>query len=258
MSTRLTITRRSRALSIPLALLFASGTAYGAHPLITEDTGTQGAGKTQIEFTSEFVRERDGTKVDGTQLAVVFTRGITDTLDLALTLPWQRLRTHAAGGVATENGLSDVEVTAKWRFFEQGDVSLALKPGLSFPSGDEQRGLGSGRTGASLYLVTSFQPAPWAYHVHAGWRQHRNDLGEHEGIWHFSAAVTRDISPWKLVADFSADRNPAPGTERHPAFVVVGAIYSVRKDLDLDLGYKAGLTVPATDRSLLAGITWRF
>lgn len=245
-------------LALPAALLFASGTTYGAHPLITEDTGTQGTGKTQIEVTSEFGRERDGAHVDTTDLAVVLTRGITDTLDLALALPWQQVRERDSGASTTERGVGDTEIFAKWRFYEQGDLSFALKPSLTLATGDESRGLGAGRTGAALAFIASLQPAPWAFHVQAGWRWNNNKLDERDGLWHASTAVTRDIGPWKLLADIGIERNADPAASRDPAFALIGFIYAVREGLDLDLGYKVGLNDPETDHTVMAGITWRF
>jgi len=243
---------------LPVALLFASGSARAAHPLITEDTGTQGTGKTQVELTSEFGRERDGAHVDTTEVVVVLTRGVTDTLDLALTLPWQRVRERDNGASTTARGVGDTEIFAKWRFYEQGDLSFALKPALVLATGDESRGLGAGRTGAALAFISSLQPAPWGFHFQAGWRLNKNKLEERDGLWHASAAVTRDIGPWKLLADIGIERNADPAASRDPVFALAGFIYAVREGLDVDFGYKFGLNDPETDRTIQAGVTWRF
>lgn len=47
-------------LTISFSLLTVS---YAAHPLITDDTGTQGKGKFQIEVNSEFAYDKE--TVDG-------------------------------------------------------------------------------------------------------------------------------------------------------------------------------------------------
>ncbi|HRT71846.1 MAG TPA: hypothetical protein P5308_10860, partial [Syntrophales bacterium] len=57
--------RNFRFLSVIMLMLAASflpGTpAFAKHPLITDDTGTQGKGRTQLEITGEvgFDREKD-------------------------------------------------------------------------------------------------------------------------------------------------------------------------------------------------------
>jgi len=69
--------RRKRSAALA-ALLFASG-AYGAHPLNTEDTGTQGAGGWQLELNGERSREAG---VRGAQAAALLSYGFIDTVDL--------------------------------------------------------------------------------------------------------------------------------------------------------------------------------
>ena len=44
---------------VVLAVLSSYGTAFGAHPLITDDTGTQGKRKFQLEVNSEFNSEKE-------------------------------------------------------------------------------------------------------------------------------------------------------------------------------------------------------
>ena len=47
------------------AVILTSGTAFAAHPLITDDTGTQGQGKFQLEVNGEFGHDRE--KLDGVE-----------------------------------------------------------------------------------------------------------------------------------------------------------------------------------------------
>jgi uncharacterized membrane protein len=41
-------------LGVVLSIFVLSTTVFAAHPLITDDAGTTGAGKTQIEFNFEY------------------------------------------------------------------------------------------------------------------------------------------------------------------------------------------------------------
>jgi len=43
-----------------------------------------------------------------------------------------------------------------------------------------------------------------------------------------------------------------------PRFMVLGAIYALSEDLDLDFGFKKGLNSAETDRQWGGGLTWRF
>jgi hypothetical protein len=61
---------------------------YSAHPLNTEDTGTQGRGGWQLELNGE--RNRD-EGVRGAHTMAVLSYGIADSADLQVGTPWQDL-----------------------------------------------------------------------------------------------------------------------------------------------------------------------
>ena len=96
-------------------------------------------------------------------------------------------------------------------------------------------------------------------HLHLGYVNYPNKLGEREDLWHasFAAGYTFD-NRLRLVMDLGTGTNPDPAVNEMPAFLIVGLIYPLSKKFDLDVGYKKGLTGPETDRSLLAGATLRF
>ena len=110
------------------AAFVAAAPAYAAHPLITEDTGTQGKGRWQLEANAESTRsDEGGGQVRGFQPAATLSYGVAENIDLQLTQPW--LREKAAGVVV--KGPLDTSVDVKWRFFEKGALGLALKPGVT-------------------------------------------------------------------------------------------------------------------------------
>ncbi|NJN39672.1 MAG: transporter [Gammaproteobacteria bacterium] len=233
--------------------------AHGAHPLLTEDTGTQGQGNFQLELTGERGREStDAGTLRAAQPAAVITYGLAETADLQIGTSYLRLRLDDGAGQTRNAGLSDVTVDVKWRFLERGPWSLALKPGIIIPVGSEARGLGRGSwTGGSL-LVLSYEPGPVAFHSHAGYL-YNNLVGERRSLWHFSGAVTwQATEALRLVADLAYDTNPlaygADGVFR----TVVGAIYSPVKNVDLDIGVQRGYQAPALGVALLAGLTLRW
>jgi hypothetical protein len=160
---------RNTAHSLFLACCLFPAVSQAAHPLITEDTGTQGRGRFQLELTTEHgYRDEDHAAEHERQFAVTFSWGARDDLDVIFTLPYQRVSPQANGGIETHSGISDVGVDAKWRFLENDKLSMALKPGITFPTGDEAVGLGSGKSASSLFLVTTIEPEPWALHLHLG------------------------------------------------------------------------------------------
>ncbi|HUN55298.1 MAG TPA: transporter [Smithella sp.] len=67
---------------------------------------------------------------------------------------------------------------------------MAFKPGISFPTGDDKRGLGAGALGGHLYLIASQELGPWAFHGNLGYIRNENTIDERKDIWHASFAAT--------------------------------------------------------------------
>jgi hypothetical protein len=241
--------------------VLAAGSAFAAHPLITDDTGTQGKGKFQLEVTAEYAHEdEDGTKENSAELATTLSYGAADTVDIVLGVPYQWIRVKEDGSpVLNENGLSDVSIEVKWRFFEQEKFSLALKPGLSLPTGDDKKGLGSGKVNFSAFLIATWDAAPLSVHANLGYLRNENDVAERKNLWHASVgagyAATEKLT---LVGNIGIEQNTDRNVNTHPAFLLGGFIYSISNNFDIDFGLKAALNEPEADYAVLAGIAWRF
>ena len=52
--------------------------------------------------------------------------------------------------------------------------------------------------------------------------------------------------------------NPDVTSDTPLAFINVGVIYELTKNVDLDVGYKYGLTKPAIDYTISGAVTVRF
>ena len=234
--------------------------AQAAHPLLTEDTGTQGRGNSQLELTLDAFRDRlAGVDVRGVQAGAVYSHGVAASTDLQLGLPYLRVRETQDERRTLLSGIGDVSLDLKWRFFERGALSLGLKPGITLPTGDEKKFLGAGRVAWGTLLIGSYEPGTVAFHSHVGYRYYDNVVDLKTSLWHFSVASTwQVVESLKLVADLSRDTNPVPGFSTPLDYVIVGAIWTPRKNLDLDIGYRHGASGPALDRGLLAGVTLRW
>jgi len=228
--------------------------SYAAHPLITDDTGTQGTGKFQLEVNGEYSNDNGNTI---TEISAILSAGIRDNIDLVITMPYQFLRTKdEAGHKTSENGISDVSIELKWRFYEKDGLSLALKPGIIIPIGDENKGLSDGKMSYSLFLIKTKEMEPFTFHFNLGYTKNRKELRD---IWHYSlAGEYRVIKPLRIVANVGGETNPDRNSHVHPLFLLGGVIYSVSENFDIDFGVKNGLNKAEADYTLLAGITLRF
>lgn len=259
-----------KVLPVITAVIVTSGPAFAAHPLITDDTGTQGQGKFQLEVNGEYGRDREN--LDGVEtiessagIEAVLSGGLTDTVDLVVAVPWAWSRVKEDGVVSSnEDGLSDVGLELKWRFLEYKGFSLAVKPGLTFPTGNENRGLGNGKLSYGATMIASQELDPVTLHLNLAYthNEFKLDLDKESNrrdIWHASLAATyQALEDLQLVANIGMESNGDSGSHTWPAFVLGGAIYSLTENLDLDLGVKGGLNKQEPDLALLAGVAWRF
>lgn len=248
-----------------MALLAGPSSAF--QPLITDDTGTQGTGGNQLEVAYNRTTDRLAGARDLThEFPLVFTRGITDALDVYLAGAYQRL---APAAQPAERGFGNTALGVKWRFYENeaSKLSLALKPEVQFPvsRSREGRGLGTARTSYGMALLMTQETSFGA--VHANLAAERVDYadaaieaGERRLRYRASVAPVWDIAEnWKLALDTGIVTNPDASAKRYLGYVEAGAIYSPGKDLDLALGIIRNVRdgqVKTTQATL--GLTWRF
>jgi hypothetical protein len=243
-----------------------AGSAFAAHPLITDDTGTQGKGKAQLEFIGEYgVDKEEGVTEKSFEAPTVpfLSYGLSDTIDLVFGLPYVSVRVEDAGTTTSARGAADMSIELKARVYEKDGLSFAVKPGISLPTGDEEKGLGNGKVSYSTFFIATKEAEPWAFHFNVGYIRNEYKLQADEeanrkDIWHVSLAsqveVVKDLN---LVANIGMERNPDVTSDVNPAFVLGGFVYAVSEKIDLDFGVKGGLNKAETDMTFLAGVTWR-
>ena len=223
--------------------------ARAAHPLITEDTGTQGRGRWQLEVNGERSRLDAGGRVG--QGAATLSYGATDSVDLQLTGGLAEVR----DGVRIRGAL-DTALDLKWRFFEREALTLAIKPGVTLPTA--KPGLGGERAKGGSLLIASYELEALALHAHAGYLRNRNAIGERTSLRHASASLwLKPTEALKLVVDRSRDTNPDPASSRALHQSIAGAIYGITKDFDVDVGWRR-THGPDGERAVMAGVALRW
>ena len=249
-------------------LFFLPAAASAFQPLVTDDTGTQGAKGNQFEAAyNRTVDEVSGAREVTHEAPLVFTRGITDALDLYAGIGYQRIEPPASGTV--ERGWGNPAVGAKWRFYEKeaSKLSFALKPEIQFPVSDsrEARGLGTGKTSYSVNLIMTQETGFGAVHANAvaervNYADDALNSAERRTLYRLSVAPVWDVAErWKLALDAGLTTNPDRAASASMGYVELGAIYSPGKDLDLALGIIRNVrdgNVSTTQATV--GVTWRF
>lgn len=237
-------------------LIFDFSLAKAYHPLITDDAGTQGKGKFQYELSSEYgCYKAKGVKTKKFSLVNTLTYGFTDSIDIGIGLPYLYWKEEEND----ESGFSDIEFSIKYRFYEKKGLNLAIKPSITVPTGDEERGLGAGRSTGRIFLILDKELKDFTFFFNAGYIRNENKIGERKDLWHLSLASECKIKKdFKVAGNIALERNPDRTSPQENAFLIIGAVYSFSEAFDLSAGIKKGFRRPEKGLSVTAGLTLRF
>lgn len=245
---------RLRSLITTFALAAAVPASFAAHPLQTEDTGTQGAGNLEIENGLSRTRFASTTQtVYQPQLSLGLATGLDAIVQPAYV--WQ----HAPHDSAS--GPGDTNVDAKWRFWDGHPLSLAIRGGVTLATNEHGFGLTHGRTSEHALLALTWNRSPTTVHVDVGSTIVPRAAASpaRRVMTGVSAAVMRQMNEHLiLTVDASFAQSPNPHKASWPGTVLAGAIWTVRPGLDLDLGWQRTVDDTPVARTWLAGLTYRF
>jgi hypothetical protein len=238
--------------------------AHANHPLVTDDTNTQDKGHQQLELNTDWLRQND---VHTHVANFTYSYGLLKNLDIYVNPP---------ATLSQPSGINDVAVGMKWRLLERGDFSLGVKPEITFPSGDPNRGLGRGAASMSLTLISSYQSGDWAFSGNLAAYYNRFRLASDQQAnrtmqWRLSGYALYELNPkWSLVLDAgilsnterASDTSGDQHASSNPGYILTGTVYSPTPNLDLDMGLKFGIgcgpCAAQTHRQVGVGVTWRF
>lgn len=255
----------SRLIGLALAM---PAVALAFQPLITDDTDTQGTGGNQLEVSYGRTTDKaPGVRTVIQEVPLVYTRGITDAIDLYLGTT--RLRISANAPATRESDWGNTVAGAKWRFYdnENSKLSFALKPEVSFAVSDdsEARGLGAGRTSYGLGLLMTRETGFGSFLGNLiidrlNYADDTLNAAERRTQYRLSVAPVWDVAEnWKLAFDAGAMTNPDRAAKDWMGYVELGASYSPGKDLDLALGViRYNRDGDAKTIQGTVGVTWRF
>jgi len=239
-----------------VALMSASALAY--LPLITDDTGTQGSDGNQLEFSYDIRKFRQDPATSwGRSAAVVYTRGVSATLDLYLATNYL-----AYPGA----GFNSAALGGKWRFWEnkESGQSLALKPEIRQLKLRVEEANGSETNLTSWGIVGIFSQATRFGEMHFNLAVDHVaktfSPNERSTVFRISLAPVWTISEqWKFGVDGGLQSNPERNGKKHLPYGELGLVHSPHSDLDLALGVRRSwLDRGANSSFLTVGLTWRF
>ncbi|HNW98700.1 MAG TPA: transporter [Bacteroidales bacterium] len=229
-------------------------------PCITDNTGTLGKYNGQIEISNGLGFHNEHRCIENsTEIAPVFTFGLLDNMDLVIGYPFLFSNIQDDSGITRVAGFSDISIEVKYCFYNNNNFSVAIKPGLSFPMGKYEQGLGSGKISSSAFLISSINLSPVEINCNIGYIQNANKCGDALNIWHFSLAADYSTKQnLHIILNSGIEKNPDSTDKTYPIFGLIGIYYCINDNCEISTGYKHGITSAETQHSFIYGITLRF
>jgi hypothetical protein len=228
--------------------------AHAAHPILSEDPGTQGTGGVELEFG---FAASDGEPGGGrvSQLSSQFAYGLTPSVDVIVFARYLWLRPQDE---PRQRGVGDTALDLKWRFVETEAVQLAVRAGVDLPTGDAPKGLGADGTGwhAVLALSAAIEPAQWL--VNVGYFYVREPGVRAHVPFASTAVIVPSEGVLRTFVEVATLANPDPARSTWPTVARTGLIWKAASWLDLDVGAEVRLNREAPRSLLLAGATLRW
>lgn len=155
-----------KALLVLAAVVYhsPSALAQGGPPLLTDDPGTPGPRRWEINLAATIERRRGEWSLEAPLLDINY--GVGERIQLKFELPWLILN---EGDDKTKSGLGNSLLGVKWRFVDEDrhGVAMSVYPQLEFnnPTGSARRGLVE--EGAQLLLPVQVARQVGAIEVNA-------------------------------------------------------------------------------------------
>ena len=262
------VMRRLAGIGIGIAVVVLPVVSQAMHPLITDDTGTQGKGGVLVESNINYMKDNE---FRSTAIPLAVTAGITETMDAGVELPYLMLRPSSVTG-QPQSGFSDVNFKFKHRFYErekkdgdgdQTERSLAYQVAYSQPTGREDLGLGAGVARWSARLLGTTELESTEFSANLGYDSSGRAL--RRGSLFFDYAVSLSITakyerpkPWEPVVELAVIRVKGPDGYERIATALLGIIYEPSERFYVDAGVRVGLSERSEDYSILAGFGYKF
>ena len=243
-----------------LVCAFFTQSTWADHPLITDHLGTQGTGDSQAEFVIDRVETGSGSsRSERAALTASFAYGVTETIDILVSGNRVALKDPEFNNGSRGEGFGDGSLGVKWRYSDVGPLSLGIKLSASIATGNEQRGLGLGRSTQTLTHILQWKAESGTLLTNVGITNNGSTQDERRSLWSASVAWLAPIAErLTLAVDVGAAQQPSTNGGANPAFALVGLIFAATDKVDIDIGYKHGLNREEPDHQLGVGFAVRW
>ncbi|MEP5766474.1 MAG: transporter [Halieaceae bacterium] len=185
--------------TLALCILSASLPALAGPPLATEDPGILGAGEWEVIAATS---ASSSGNVDTYQVPMLdISLGIIeDKLQIAAAYPYVYIDSDDG---SSDSEFGNLEIGAKWRFWNEGKLQLALAPVYSFgvTRANAIKGVGDEGDVALIPVAAEYQLDPaWRINTMLAYASAENARDQ----WEYGVALAHSItSRWELLFEFA-------------------------------------------------------
>ena len=255
--------RRYVGLATAGLLLMDGGAAWAARPLAIDDADLVDLRQMQVEAGLGYVHGADRNHWD---FPLGLTYGLLPRLQVFLGFGGQleerteNLDATGSGEKRREGGIGDLVVAAKGRIVDES-VWLprqATAVAVKFPTADQRKGLGSGKTDIDLtWMASKSLGERSGVHFDLGYtwigRSDDEDAGD---IVHYGLALDYlIIQPLQWVGEVLAEKELRRGADTMTRFNT-GLRWNAGESVTVDLALGSKISGAAPDFTVTAGLTW--
>lgn len=260
---------RTTIVAFCLALMTAKTAMAGGPPLITDDAGTVDAGNVEIELNVSYTEDKEArhgivAKKSTADAEMMISTGLYRDVGISISAPYTINAREKSGGelVNNDSGFGDLTLGVKYAFAEAAGISLAIKTGLTLPTG--KTGLSDNHLQYAVALIASKEFAGGIYALHANLEYEYHtyvslDVAGRRNLWSCSVAGEMKLAKGLAgVLDVGLSSNPDKGLNNPPVYLLTGLGYAINDNLEINAGVKVGQTDAEDDVSLRYGLVLKF
>ncbi|HZX14838.1 MAG TPA: transporter [Thermodesulfobacteriota bacterium] len=248
-------------LMIGLFIELSTSISLAFRPFRTEDAGITPIGFFSVELGNEFSKTDEG-KDNVTTFALTY--GLLDWIETEIDFAVQTLRPDSG---KNEFGFGDTVILSKFKIVGEKGVlydsdlfpDMVIRPSILIPTGDEDKGTGSGQIELGILLV--LEKAFWkvAARANLGYFASNDPTLDQNFEDRFFYGVQADVPLFTERLSFGTELTGEFGENvGAPLFSLTGFVFEITENVVLDAGVELGLKDAASAVTAIVGITFGF
>jgi len=248
-------------LLIWLFIELSTSISFAFRPFRTEDAGITPIGFFSVELGNEFRKSDDG-KDNVTTFALTY--GLLDWIETEIDFALLTLRPDSG---KNEFGFGDTVILSKFKILGEKGVlhdddlfpEMVIRPSVLIPTGDEDKGLGSGNIQLGLLLVLEKNFWKVGGRANIGYFASNDPTLDQNFEDRFFYGVQADVPLFTERLSFGTELTGQFGESvGAPLFSLTGLVFQITENIVLDGGVELGLKDAGSAVTAIVGITFGF